>query len=345
MRPKCAAAMSAGIAAILLTLTALPGAARAGSVVKTIQQRGVVRCSVPTANGFASHDEQGRPVGLAVDLCRALAAAVLGNAEAIELRHFPRSKDMAAIESHEVDASFSLNSWTPARDAGRKVEFGPAFYYDTQGLAVWTQPATAMARDRRDGVVCVTAGTSVRRNLDSLIRANGQKWTLRTGNSWEETLQAFLARECAMLAADRGLLDSALHDLTQTESGISILPDVMARDALAPMIATDDHQWQLIVRWTVFALFLAEEKGISRANAADKRQSGDLETRRLLTGVPTADSRLGLTDDWAFQVISRVGNYGEIFNRNLGSASPYRQERGLNKPWIQGGLLYAPPFQ
>jgi general L-amino acid transport system substrate-binding protein len=138
---------------------------------------------------------------------------------------------------------------------------------------------------------------------------------------------------------------TALKTLRQPGDAIAITPDTLSREALSPVIAAGDHQWQLIVRWTMFALILAEEKGIGKANAADKRTGGDLETRRLLAGIPSVGAKLGLADDWAFQVISQVGNYGEIFERNLGKGSAFLLDRGLNKPWDQGGLLYAPPFQ
>jgi general L-amino acid transport system substrate-binding protein len=320
-------------------------AGHAGPVLKNIQQRGVVRCSVSTASGFASHDASGRPVGLMVDFCRAIAAAVFGNAEAVEFRHFARTKEYNAVESHEVDVSFAMNSWAPTGTAGRRIDFGPVVFYDSQNLAAWSTNNSKSIRDRQEAVVCVTAGSSVKQNLEASIRANEQKWTFRTRNTWEETLQAFLSRECSMVAEDRTVLTTAFHDLPQSDSEIAIDGNAISRDALVPVVASGDRQWLLVVRWTMFALILAEEKGITSANALDKRLNGDLETRRLLNGVPNVGVKLGLTDDWAFQVISRLGNYGEVFERNLGKGSPFRVDRQLNKPWTQGGLLYSPPFQ
>jgi general L-amino acid transport system substrate-binding protein len=279
------------------------------------------------------------------DFCRAIAAAALGNAEAVEFRHFSRTKEFNAVESHEVDVSFAMNSWTPTREAGRKIDFGPAIFYDSQGLAAWTSPTLKSLKDRQEAVVCVTAGSSVKRNVESVIRTTGQKWTLRTRNTWEETLQAFLGRECSMVAEDRTVLVNSLHDLQPSASEIEIVSDIISRDALAPVVASGDQQWLLVVRWTMFALILAEEKGITAANAQDKRLNGDLETKRLLNGVPAVSAKLGLPEDWAFQTISQLGNYGEIFERNLGKGSPFNVDRNLNKPWTRGGLLYSPPFQ
>jgi len=327
-----------------LALLAIPTSADAGSVLKDIRQRGVVRCSVATASGFASHDASGRPVGLMVDFCRSIAAAVLGNAEAIELRHLPRTKEYNAVESREIDVSFAMDSWMASRETGRKIDFGPAIFYDSQGLAAWSTHAPQSARDRPDAVVCVTTGSSAKRNIETMIRTTGQKWTLRARNSWEETLQAFLSRECSMVAGDQTVLITSLQDLQQFGNEIEIFSDVLSRDALAPVVAAGDHQWLLVVRWAMFALILAEEKGITTANVLDKRTNGDLETKRLLNGIPAIGAKLGLADDWAYQVISRVGNYGEIFERNLGKNAPFHRDRGLNKPWAQGGLLYSPPF-
>jgi general L-amino acid transport system substrate-binding protein len=332
------------IATIALSLALASSSASAGSVLKDIQQRGVVRCSISTASGFASHDTSGRPVGLMVDFCRAIAAAVLGTAEAIELRQLPRAKEYNAVESREIDVSFAMDSWMSSRETGRKIDFGPAIFYDTQGLAAWSAHFPKSAKDRPEAVVCVTTGSSAKRNIEAMIRTSGQKWTLRTRNSWEETLQAFLSRECSMVAGDQTVLINAFQELQQSGTDIEISSDVISRDALAPVVAAGDHQWLLVVRWAMFALILAEEKGITTANVQDKRTNGDLETKRLLNGIPAIGAKLGLVDDWAYQVISRVGNYGEIFERNLGKNSPFHRDRGLNKPWAQGGLLYSPPF-
>ncbi|MDR3440086.1 transporter substrate-binding domain-containing protein [Telmatospirillum sp.] len=332
--------------ALFLVPIATLAAETGGSVLKEVRQLGVVRCSVSTANGFASHDESGRPIGFMVDLCRAVAAATLGNAEAIELRRFSRSQEYSAIENGDIDVSFAMNGWTLTRPPGHKIKFAPPIFYDSQAIAAWRDVAMKPVDDRQKSVVCVPTESSAKENMETLIRRTGRKWTLRTLNSWEEAVQAFLGRECSLLTGNRTALINSLRSLQRAQDGdIVILPEAISRQALAPMVSANDHQWESIIRWTIYALFIADEKGITAASVRTLRVSGDQETKHLLEGVSAVGSSLGLANDWVSRVITQVGNYGEIFERNLGTESPFHMERGLNKPWTQGGLLYSAPFQ
>lgn len=316
-------------------------------VLAEIERRGVVRCGVSFNPGFAANDDGGRPVGFMVDLCRALAAAVLGKADAIEIRRLSKPQEFAAVAAGEVDVSFAQTSWTLTRDATYAVDFGPPIFYDVQGIAAWRQPDGRSALDG-ELTVCVPAGTTTQAELETLIAGGKRPWKVRSFPGWPDTLEAFLSRDCAAISADRALLTTALHALDAPQDALEIVdtPSSLAsREPLAPLTPNGDRNWMAAVRWTMFALFLTDDAGVSGANANFQRITGSNEMRRLLSGMPEVAAKAGLRPDWAYQAVVQVGNYGEIFERNLGNRSPFKLERGLNRPWTQGGLLYAPVFQ
>ncbi|CAO3362302.1 transporter substrate-binding domain-containing protein [Azospirillum melinis] len=332
------------------TVAAQPdAAARNGDrpVLAEIERRGVVRCGVSFNPGFAANDDGGRPVGFMVDLCRALAATVLGKADAIEIRRLSKPQEFAAVATGEVDVSFAQTSWTLTRDATYAVDFGPPIFYDVQGIAAWRLPDGHSALDG-DLTVCVPAGTTTQAELETLIGGGRRPWKLRSFPGWPDTLEAFLSRDCAAISADRALLTTALHMLETPQDAVEIadIPSSLAsREPLAPLTPNSDRNWMVAVRWTMFALFLTDDAGVSGANANFQRITGTSEMRRLLSGMPEVAAKAGLRPDWAYQAVVQVGNYGEIFERNLGNRSPFKLDRGLNRPWTQGGLLYAPVFQ
>ncbi|WP_247894558.1 amino acid ABC transporter substrate-binding protein [Azospirillum sp. B510] len=315
-------------------------------VLAEIERRGVVRCGVSFNPGFAANDDGGRPVGFMVDLCRALAAAVLGKADAIEIRRLSKPQEFDAVAAGEVDVSFAQTSWTLTRDVTHAVDFGPPVFYDVQGIAAWRLPDGGSALDGGELTVCMPAGTTTQAEMESLIAGGKRPWKLRSFPGWPDALEAFLSRDCAALGADRAQLTTALHMLGLPPDSLEITDAPLAsREPLAPMTPNSDRNWMAAVRWTMFALFLADDAGVSGANANFQRITGGSEMRRLLSGIPEVAAKAGLRPDWAYQAVVQVGNYGEIFDRNLGARSPFKLERGLNRPWTQGGLLYAPVFQ
>jgi general L-amino acid transport system substrate-binding protein len=315
------------------------------AVLRDIRQRGVVRCGVSSGAGLAAHDAGGRPVGMMVDFCRALAAAVLGNADAIDIRRLARPQEFPALDSGEVDVSFASSTWTLSRDAGHAIEFAGPIYFDGQAVAAWKSAEARSLANYSDAVVCVPAGSTSIVNLSDYIRRHNRRWKVRSFPSWDEAVQAFLGRDCTMLSSDRLLLVSALQNLADIRGQVTIFDDVLSREPIAPVVAASDRRWLAVVRWTMFALILGEAKGITAANVAEQRNAADTEVRRMLGGAPEAISDLGLADNWAYDVISQVGNYGDIFERHLGNQSPFRLDRGPNRPWNQGGLLYPYVFQ
>lgn len=330
-------------------------AAERSATLAEIERRGVVRCGVSYNPGFAANDDSGRPEGFMVDLCRALAAAVLGKADAVEIRQLSKPQEFAAVAAGEVDVSFAQTSWTLARDATLPLDFGPPVFHDAQGVAVWRRPDGRSPLEADEAVtVCVPAATTSHWALEGYLARGEKRWTLRTFPTWPDALQAFIGRECPALAADRAVLTAALRTVESTVESTAeppadtvaiVDPPIPSREPIAPLVADTDRMWLAVVRWTMFALFLADDAGVTGENAAFLRITGNSEVQRLLDGLPDAADKLGLRSDWAYQAIVQVGNYGEIFERNLGSRSPFRLERGLNRPWTQGGLLYAPVFQ
>lgn len=314
-------------------------------VLRDIQGRGVVRCSVEITPGFAAHDAAGRPTGFMVDLCRALAAAVLGDANAVDIRRSSRPQEFLALENGELDVSFAQTSWTVRRDTEFQVDFGPVVFHDGQGFATW-RTAGANPFEAANASVCVAEATTAQNNLQDYLAKTGRGWQVRTYRTLADGFQAFLGHECTILSVDRSLLITMLRALNGPIEDVVIAPEVISHEPIAPLVSNRDRSWLTVVRWTMFVLFLADQKSIDSGNVAQLRDNPpDSEVARLLTGIPEVRAALGMNEDWAFQVIRQVGNYGQIFERNLGKQSPFGMQRGPNRPWNQGGLLYAPPFQ
>lgn len=358
---RCVAGMVLAIAVPIATAPVRADAPEKPPTIRDIEQRGVVRCAMMRVPGFAATDTAGRPVGFMVDMCRALAAAVLGDANAIEIRRPARAGEFAAVAAGEVDVSFAQTTWTFARDVIHPVDFGPPIFHDIQSLAAWRgadgisaldRPASDVGRSPGgegggEGVVaCAATGSTASGTLVRHVALHRLGWTIKELPSWTEVFQAFVARECAVAAVDRAIMLTALAELRSLGERPEIRDLPAARQPIAPMVANRDRDWLAVVRWTMFALILAEEKGVTAANADFRRRTAtDGEVRRLLNGVPEASARLGLRPDWGFQVISQLGNYGEIFDRHLGTGSPYHLPRGLNRPGGLGGALQSPPMQ
>lgn len=333
-------------AASFMVLASRGADAGDGDVVREIERRGTVRCGISFNPGFAANDSAGRPVGFMVDLCRSLAAAVLGRADAIEVRNLFKPQEFAAVASGEVDVSFAQTTWTLGRDAGEAVDFGPPVFHDEQAIAVWRLADGRSPLDGPDAAVCVPAGSTSHVALEETMARTGKSWRVMIKSTWPDALQAFIGRECAALMIDRARLLTALPRLGGPKETPDLLPaPIPSREPIAPLVSNADHLWLSAVRWTMFALIYAEDAGVTAENAGSRRQSGGSEVQRMLNGIPEASKRMGLRTDWAFQAITQVGNYGEIFERNLGAGSPFGLERGPNRPWTRGGLLYAPVFQ
>jgi general L-amino acid transport system substrate-binding protein len=316
--------------------------------LRRVRARGRLNCGVnPDLPGFAQRDEDGAWRGFDVDLCRAVAAAVIGDAKAVNFRPLDARSRFAALQSGAVDLLARNTAWTFSRDAALGVEFAGISYYDGQGLLVprRLEARNAMALDGRR--ICVAAGTTSQLTLADYFRGRMLRYTPVPGEDENDAREAYQRGDCDALTGDLSTLASARLMLARPDDNV-ILPDVISKEPLGPVVREDDDDWAGIVRWSLYSMILAEELGLSSASVEEARDnSAEPEIRRLLGAEGALGRLLGLRDDWAYRIVVQVGSYAEVFERNLGSGSPLKLERGGNALWNaeEPGLIYAPPMR
>lgn len=314
--------------------------------LKAVRARGELRCGVnPGLPGFAFQDNGGRWRGFNVDLCRALAAAVLGDPDKVRFTPLTNEGRIAALRSGKVDVLWRNTSWTYSRDAGEQLDMAGVSYFDGQGFLVRRSLNLISAVELNTAKICVQSNATSAQNLEDFFRARGIAYTAMTFDSDEKARAAYQAERCDALAADISALAAARSVMDDPAAHV-ILPDAISKEPLGPLVRQNDPVWTDVVRWTLYALILAEEHGVTKANAKTMKTAGDPEARRLL-GEGDYGAKLGLDADWAYRAIVAGGNYGEIFDREIGSGSALKLERGLNALWNapRPGLLYAPPLR
>ena len=313
-----------------------------------VQARGNLICGVNGAlPGFSFLDEAtGEYTGFDVDFCRALAAAVLGDPELVEFRNVATDQRGPLLQSGDIDVLIRNTTWTVSRDTSWGL-FGPTTFYDGQAIMVNSTLTDATAIDDLAGAtVCVQTGTTTELNLTDRL---GDSITPQTFPEIDPTYAAYEEGRCDAVTSDRSQLVARRTAFENPDDHV-ILEEVMSKEPLGPVAPLGDDQWFNVVKWVVFATIEAEEQGITQANVADMAETSENPVVLRLLGqtVPDTDpfdSGLGLEPDWVIDVISAVGNYGEIYERNLGAGTPFELERGLNSLWTDGGLLYAPPYR
>lgn len=332
------------VAAAGLVLTAQ--AAVAGPTLDAVRERGALRCGVsPSAAGFAYPDDQGRRLGLDAEVCRAIAAAVLGDGEKVEFVPLTTNVRFQGLQSGEVDLLSRQTTATFGRDVTLGLNFAPVVFYDGQGVMVPKSLGVTSARELDGAAICILPGTTTEQNIADWFRSNGMKFESVVFEQPDEWRNAFFQGRCDVLTTDRSDLAST-RAVANNPADYVILPEVISKEPLAPVVRHGDDQWLDIVTWTVNGLIAAEEKGITRENAAKlAAESQDPEVQRMLGTSEDLGSQLGLDKEWLLRAITAVGNYGEIFDRNLGPGTPLDLERGQNSLWTEGGLLYSPPFR
>ena len=317
-----------------------------------IKGRGQLVCGVQgTLPGFSSVDPNGRYRGLDVDICRAVAAAVLADPDKVEFRDLTPSERFAALSSGEVDLLSRNTTYTLSRDAGggNGLSFAPVVFYDGQGIMVPKASGISSIQGLAGKPICVETGTTSELNLADRMRERGLPYTPLKFQTSDQTYAAYLQGRCAAATTDRSQLAAKRTGFPDPGAHV-VLDDVLSKEPLAPATVNADPLWSDAVRWTVYALMQAEELGITQANveakvAAAKANADLADLRRFLGLEGDLGRQLGLPADFVVQAIKAVGNYGEIFERNVGSGSVLKLERGLNRSWTRGGLLYAPPFR
>ena len=330
-----------------LTAAGMIAGAASAATLDDVRERGVLNCGTNTGLvGFAAPDANGEWQGFDVAVCRALAAAVLGDASAIEFVSTTGKTRFTALAAGEIDVLVRNTTWTFSRDVDLKFEFTGINYYDGQGFMVPAELGVTSAKDLDGATVCIQTGTTTELNLADFFRVNNISYEPVPIETNAEAQQQYLAGACDVYTTDASGL-AATRAAFENPGDHVLLPEIISKEPLGPLVRHGDHEWGDIVRWTLNALIAAEELGITSANV-EELGSGPVdnpEINRLLGTEGELGSMLGLEADWGKQAIMAGGNYGEIFERFIGENTPIGLARGLNAQWTDGGLLYAPPFR
>ncbi|MBR0661410.1 amino acid ABC transporter substrate-binding protein [Neoroseomonas oryzicola] len=338
-----AAAVMLATGALMPALAAAQGV-QPGPTLASVRSKGMLDCSANQGSpGFGVPDSRGEQRGLDPDICRAVAAAVLGDASRVRWHVLTSQARIPALQSGQVDMVARTFTWTHSREVNAGLQFGPTVFYDGQGFIVRRSTGLTRASQLDGATVCATAGSTNELNLADWARTNNIRVQPLVFESNEDTRKAYTAGRCDAYTLDASQLAAFRTSLPAGEH--IILPDIISKEPLTPAVRKGDPQWFDIMRWTIYALILAEELGITQANVDQMLQSPNPEVRRLLGEAGDTGPAMSLDRRWAYNAIKAVGNYGEIFERHLGPNSPIGLERGLNRLWNQGGLMYAPPMR
>jgi len=329
-----------------LTVAGLAAGAAAAGTLDDVKARGTLNCGVTTGLvGFAAPDANGEWNGFDVSVCRAVAAAVLGDPSAVEFVPTTGKTRFTALASGEIDMLARNTTWTFSRDVDLKFTFVGVNYYDGQGFMVPKALGVSSAKDLDGATVCIQTGTTTELNLADFFRANNISYEPVPIETNAEAQQQYLAGACDVYTTDASGL-AATRATFEAPGDHTLLPEIISKEPLGPLVRHGDDEWGDVVRWTLNALITAEELGVTSANVAEMASgSGNPEVKRLLGSEGTLGEMLGLDADWAQKAIATQGNYGEIFAKNIGEETPIGLSRGLNAQWTNGGLLYSPPFR
>lgn len=335
--------LAAVVAAISFGFTT---SAHAGKTLDAVKARGQLVCGVNTSGpGFSAADSQGKWTGLDVDFCRAVAAAVLKDAEKVKYVPLNSQQRFASLQAGEIDVLSRNSTWTLTRDASLGVVFTGINYFDGQGFMVPRKLKIESTKKLNGATVCVQAGTTSEKNVADYFAANGMKYKSVVFDTAEAITSAFFAGRCQVYTTDMSDLAGARTKAPKADDYV-ILPEVISKEPLGASVRRGDDEWFQIVRWTQFALLEAEENGLTQANVdQQKSTSKDPGVQRFLGVSEDTGKLLGLDAEWAYRIVKQVGNYGESFDRNLGPKSAVKLPRGANNLWTKGGLMYAPPIR
>ena len=318
-----------------------------GSTLAQVQERGTLNCGVTTGvPGFAEPDADGVWQGFDVAVCRAVAAAVLGDADAVEFIPTTGKTRFTALASGEIDMLARNTTWTFSRDTDLKFDFVGVNYYDGQGFMVPADLGVSSATELDGATVCIQTGTTTELNLADFFRVNGMSYEPVPIETGAEAVQQYLAGACDVYTTDRSALAAQRAGFEDPDASV-ILPEVVSKEPLGPLVRHGDSEWGDIVRWTLNAMISAEELGVTKDNVEEMASAaGDNpEINRLLGTEGELGAMIGLDASWAKNAIAAVGNYGEVFDTNIGESTAIGLERGLNAQYTDGGLIYSPPFR
>ena len=339
--------MTRRIAIAAALLATFSGAAEAGKTLDTIKQRDQIVCGTnPSLPGFAAADSQGNWSGLDVDICKALAATILSDTKKIKWVPLNASQRFTALQSGEIDVLARNTTWTLTRDASLGLHFTGVTYYDGQGFMVPKKSKITSAKQLKGATVCVQSGTTTEKNLTDYSKSLGLGMKSVVFETQEATNKAYFAGRCQAYTTDASGLASVRNKEANNPDDHLILPEIISKEPLGPSVRRGDDEFFAIVKWVVFALIEAEEYGITQSNVDGMRVSStDPVVQRILGTSEDTGKLLGLDKEWAYRAIKAVGNYGEIFERNVGPKSALKLPRGVNNLWSKGGFMYAPPVR
>jgi general L-amino acid transport system substrate-binding protein len=332
----------ANILALGLFLLAQSAAAQTLTLVKG---RGVLNCGANgTLAGFGLPDATGKWAGLDVDVCRAVAAAIFNDAAKVKFVPLSTKDRFTALQSGEVDLLVRDTTWTLSRDSSLGLNFAGVNYYDGQGFMVRKALKVKSALELNGASICLQQGTTTELNASDFFRAHRMQFKAVTFATANEAIKAYDSSRCDAYSSDASSLYSERLRLTKPDDHV-LLPDIISKEPLGPVVRQGDDQWLDVVKWTLFATINAEELGITSSNVDQMKSSANPDIRRFVGIEGNYGEQLGLSNDWAVRIVKLVGNYGEVFERNVGSGSPLKIDRGLNRLWNKGGIQYAPPVR
>ncbi len=329
-------------AAIAATLT-LAGTAQAGTL-QDVQKSGKVKCGISgTLAGFSFVDDKGQAKGLDVDYCRAVAAAALGDSEAVEYKNLTAKVRFTALTSGEIDVLSRNTTETMSRDTDHG-SFVGINYYDGQGFMVKKDLGVTSAKELNGAVLCTQTGTTTELNAADYFRSNGMDYEIVAFEAQPETVTALEAGRCDVLTNDRSGLAAQRTRLSKPDDYM-VLPDVISKEPLGPLVRHGDNQWEDVARWSLRCMVNAEELGVNSGNVEEMKKSNNPAIQRMLGVNGEFGKALGISNDWCANIITQVGNYGESYETHVGPNTPLKLERGLNALWTQGGIMYGAPIR
>jgi general L-amino acid transport system substrate-binding protein len=331
---------------VTLALAAgLSAQAASAQTLKTVKDRGMLSCGVSQGlPGFSSPDDKGNWTGLDVDICRAIAAAIFNDASKIKFVPLSAKDRFTALQSGEIDVLSRNTTWTLSRDTSLGANFTGVTYYDGQGFMVKKALKVNSALELNSASVCVQQGTTTEQNLADYFKGNNMKYEVIAFGTNDEAVKAYESGRCDVFTTDVSGLYADRLKLANTADHV-VLPEVISKEPLGPMVRHGDDQWFDIVKWTLFGMITAEELGITQKNVDEMAKSDKPEMKRVFGTDGNLGEQLGLTKDWVSRIVKATGNYGESFERNVGAGSKLGIARGLNNLWSKGGIQYAPPIR
>ena len=330
--------------ALAASAVLLAGNAGAGTL-DDVKIKGYLDCGVSTGViGFAAPNDKGEWDGFDIDLCRAVAVAIFGDKSKVKFTSTTGKSRFPTLASGEVDVLARNTTWTFSRDVNLGFEFAGVNYYDGQGFMVKKELGVKSALELDGASVCIQTGTTTELNLADYFRTNRMAFEPIAIETNAEARPAYEKSRCDVYTTDASGLAATRAQMANPDDHI-LLPEIISKEPLGPLVRHGDHAWGDVVRWTLNAMIIAEELGVTSANVDEMKGSSNPEIQRLLGVSGEYGQMLGLAPDWAYQVIKAIGNYGESFDRNIGPTTAIGLERGLNALWTKGGILYAPPFR